>query len=290
MRETVERPGAVVDINALPYRNVDLDGRALRVGSLVRMTDLAADGRVRREYPGHRTGIGAQRVGSAAQHGLHRWQPDAASAVPVLPRRVGELQPARARHGMLGGGRTQPHPRHSRHQRPVRGDPSLRSGGRPRRARRRGSGPRQRRRPADPHRPVLPPARDHPGPGARPAARRTHRRRRGADRAGDASVGLPEGPGPAVLRVRPRLGGGGPRHRRRNGPGRPGGRRRSGHRAVAAARRRAGRDRAAGEPRPVADAAAHAADGAKPLSDNAFKVELVRRVVERQLATVAALP
>jgi xanthine dehydrogenase YagS FAD-binding subunit len=37
-------------------------------------------------------------------------------------------------------------------------------------------------------------------------------------------------------------------------------------------------------------AAAHAADGAKPLSDNAFKAELVRRVVERQLATVAALP
>ena len=51
MRETVERPDAVVDINALPYRNIDLDGDALRVGSLVRMTDLAADARVRREFP-----------------------------------------------------------------------------------------------------------------------------------------------------------------------------------------------------------------------------------------------
>jgi xanthine dehydrogenase YagS FAD-binding subunit len=51
MRVTVERPGAVVDINALPYRNVDLDARGLRFGSLVRMTDLAADPRVRREYP-----------------------------------------------------------------------------------------------------------------------------------------------------------------------------------------------------------------------------------------------
>jgi xanthine dehydrogenase YagS FAD-binding subunit len=51
MRETVERPDAVVDINALPYRNVDLDGAALRVGSLVRMSDLAADPRVRREFP-----------------------------------------------------------------------------------------------------------------------------------------------------------------------------------------------------------------------------------------------
>jgi xanthine dehydrogenase YagS FAD-binding subunit len=51
MRETVERPDAVVDINALPYRNIDLDGGALRVGSLVRMTDLAADARVRHEFP-----------------------------------------------------------------------------------------------------------------------------------------------------------------------------------------------------------------------------------------------
>jgi xanthine dehydrogenase YagS FAD-binding subunit len=51
MRETVERPDAVVDINALPYHNIDLDGGALRVGSLVRMTDLAADARVRHEFP-----------------------------------------------------------------------------------------------------------------------------------------------------------------------------------------------------------------------------------------------
>jgi len=51
MRETVERPHAVVDINALPYRNIELDGGALRVGSLVRMSDLAADARVRREFP-----------------------------------------------------------------------------------------------------------------------------------------------------------------------------------------------------------------------------------------------
>jgi xanthine dehydrogenase YagS FAD-binding subunit len=51
MRETVERPDAVVDINALPYRNVDLNGGLLRIGSLVRMSDLAADARVRREFP-----------------------------------------------------------------------------------------------------------------------------------------------------------------------------------------------------------------------------------------------
>ncbi|MBJ7338769.1 xanthine dehydrogenase family protein subunit M [Mycolicibacterium sp.] len=51
MRMTVERPDAVVDINALPYRNLDLDGRSLRIGSLVRMADVAADERVRRQFP-----------------------------------------------------------------------------------------------------------------------------------------------------------------------------------------------------------------------------------------------
>ncbi|HVQ52277.1 MAG TPA: FAD binding domain-containing protein, partial [Mycobacterium sp.] len=34
MRETVERPAAVVDINALPYRDIDLQPSTLRVGSL----------------------------------------------------------------------------------------------------------------------------------------------------------------------------------------------------------------------------------------------------------------
>jgi xanthine dehydrogenase YagS FAD-binding subunit len=36
-------------------------------------------------------------------------------------------------------------------------------------------------------------------------------------------------------------------------------------------------------------AASHAADGAKPLSENGFKVELVKRTVERQLAAIASL-
>jgi xanthine dehydrogenase YagS FAD-binding subunit len=51
MRETVERPAAVVDINALPYRSIDLQASTLRIGSLVRMSDLAAHSDVRREFP-----------------------------------------------------------------------------------------------------------------------------------------------------------------------------------------------------------------------------------------------
>jgi xanthine dehydrogenase YagS FAD-binding subunit len=51
MRETVERPAAVVDINALPYRDIDLQSSRLRVGSLVRMSDLAAHPGVRGQFP-----------------------------------------------------------------------------------------------------------------------------------------------------------------------------------------------------------------------------------------------
>ncbi len=51
MRETVERPDAVVDINALPYRSIDLGPTRLRVGSLVRMSELAAHPGVRQTFP-----------------------------------------------------------------------------------------------------------------------------------------------------------------------------------------------------------------------------------------------
>jgi xanthine dehydrogenase YagS FAD-binding subunit len=51
MRETVERPDSVVDINALPYRDIELDSTRLRVGSLVRMSELAAHSEVRQSFP-----------------------------------------------------------------------------------------------------------------------------------------------------------------------------------------------------------------------------------------------
>src|SRR3954452_12887516 len=51
MRETVERPSAVVDINALPYRDIDLQPSKLRVGALVRMSELAAHPGVRQQFP-----------------------------------------------------------------------------------------------------------------------------------------------------------------------------------------------------------------------------------------------
>jgi xanthine dehydrogenase YagS FAD-binding subunit len=51
MRETVERPDALVDINGLPYTQIDLQPVNLRVGSLVRMSELAAHAGVRQQVP-----------------------------------------------------------------------------------------------------------------------------------------------------------------------------------------------------------------------------------------------
>jgi xanthine dehydrogenase YagS FAD-binding subunit len=52
MRETVERPGALVDISALPLREITVTaGGGLRIGALVRMAQAAADPKVRGTYP-----------------------------------------------------------------------------------------------------------------------------------------------------------------------------------------------------------------------------------------------
>ncbi|MFJ8021512.1 FAD binding domain-containing protein [Streptomyces sp. NPDC096311] len=52
MRETVERPGTLVDISALPLREVTVTERGgLRIGALVRMAEAAADPKVRLSYP-----------------------------------------------------------------------------------------------------------------------------------------------------------------------------------------------------------------------------------------------
>lgn len=52
MRETVERPGALVDIAALPLREIAVTaGGGLRIGALARMADAAADPKVRATHP-----------------------------------------------------------------------------------------------------------------------------------------------------------------------------------------------------------------------------------------------
>jgi xanthine dehydrogenase YagS FAD-binding subunit len=51
MRQTVERPDRIIDVNGLPYRDIDLNSTRLRVGSLVRMAELAAHHGVRQQFP-----------------------------------------------------------------------------------------------------------------------------------------------------------------------------------------------------------------------------------------------
>ncbi|MFC9913267.1 FAD binding domain-containing protein [Streptomyces sp. NPDC127197] len=52
MRETVERPEALVDISGLPLREVTAtEGGGLRIGALVTMSQAAADRKVRSLYP-----------------------------------------------------------------------------------------------------------------------------------------------------------------------------------------------------------------------------------------------
>ncbi|MEJ3747543.1 xanthine dehydrogenase family protein subunit M [Actinomycetes bacterium KLBMP 9797] len=51
MKLDVMTPGRVVDINRLPLRGIRVDRHGLRIGALERMSDVAADPRVRAEYP-----------------------------------------------------------------------------------------------------------------------------------------------------------------------------------------------------------------------------------------------
>lgn len=51
MRETVERPDSLVDINGLPYASIDVQPGRVTVGSLVRMSELAAHPVVRQQLP-----------------------------------------------------------------------------------------------------------------------------------------------------------------------------------------------------------------------------------------------
>ena len=51
MREHIERPSALVDINRLPHRHIEITARGLEIGALARMSDVAADRRVAVTYP-----------------------------------------------------------------------------------------------------------------------------------------------------------------------------------------------------------------------------------------------
>ncbi|HEX5085138.1 MAG TPA: xanthine dehydrogenase family protein subunit M [Blastocatellia bacterium] len=51
MREHIEQPAALVDINRLPHRRIEMTARGLEIGALARMSDVAADRRIAASYP-----------------------------------------------------------------------------------------------------------------------------------------------------------------------------------------------------------------------------------------------
>jgi xanthine dehydrogenase YagS FAD-binding subunit len=129
-----------------------------------------------------------------------------------------------------------------------------------------------------------------PGNTPQSASRPTHRRGRSTSPAGNSTVGLPQSSRPSIVRVRFVLSGGPTRHRRRHSAQRS-----SSGRGVGTVPWRLPEVERAITGRPPSTelwrtAAELAAVGAKPLSDNGFKIGLVKRTVERQLTTVAALP
>ncbi|MBB1491158.1 MULTISPECIES: xanthine dehydrogenase family protein subunit M [unclassified Paracoccus (in: a-proteobacteria)] len=51
MKLEIERPPALVDINPLPLAGISEEAEGLRIGAMVRNAELAADARVRRDWP-----------------------------------------------------------------------------------------------------------------------------------------------------------------------------------------------------------------------------------------------
>ncbi|MDR6937443.1 xanthine dehydrogenase family protein subunit M [Luteibacter sp. 3190] len=51
MKLGIEEPTYLIDVNGLKLDAIETDGDGVRIGALVRNTDLAADARIRRDYP-----------------------------------------------------------------------------------------------------------------------------------------------------------------------------------------------------------------------------------------------
>ena len=150
MKLDVMRPSRLIDINALAGEHAEIVHvpGGLRLGALARMSDVAADPGVRRDYP-----VIAQSLELAASPQLRNM---ATLGGNVLQRTRcsyfrdpswAELQQAQPRQRLRGVERSQPQARDPRRQRPVHRDLSgrFRAGlGRARRHRRACSGPTAR--------------------------------------------------------------------------------------------------------------------------------------------------
>ena len=117
MKMDVERPTKVIDITRLPLKQVEnTPSGGLRIGALVRNTrprlSLTGGGAL----PGSRQRDHGRRLATTAQHGIDRWQPLAAHALPLFLRYSDALQQTRAGQRLLRHRRPQSHARDPRQQ------------------------------------------------------------------------------------------------------------------------------------------------------------------------------
>ena len=85
MKEDVERPSRLIDISRLPLKSIEETAeKGLRIGALVRNSDLAYHPLVAERYPIAGKRNPGRRVGTVAQHGFDRRQSAAANALPLF--------------------------------------------------------------------------------------------------------------------------------------------------------------------------------------------------------------
>ncbi len=85
MKENVERPEQLIDVNGLPLREVETTTEGgLRIGALVKNAEVAYPPRGAASLSAAGQGHPRRRFPAIAQHGLHRRQPAAAHPLLLL--------------------------------------------------------------------------------------------------------------------------------------------------------------------------------------------------------------
>ena len=163
MKLQIETPTHLVDVNGLALDKIEPTAEGgLRIGALVRNTDLAADARVRRDY-----GVLSRALLAGASGQLRNKATTAGNLLqrtrcPYFYDTNHAVQQARAGQRLLGARRLQPPARGGRRQRRLHRHPPQRHGGGDARARcQGGDGAAGRRDARHPDRRLPPPARQH---------------------------------------------------------------------------------------------------------------------------------
>ena len=134
MREEIEHPAHLIDINQLPLHGIRETAGGLVIGALARMAKVAADPAVARTQPLLVETLlegASPQLRNMASIGGNLLQRVRCPYFRTLDAACNKRRPG---SGLRRDRRHQPQPRHPRHQRPLRRDPSVRPRGVARRA------------------------------------------------------------------------------------------------------------------------------------------------------------